>query len=202
MRPKLEEGRGVPGENGPNTAPVLEFSIWNRRRFLAATVAASALPMHAEDKLDAPNVVPITPTWLTSGQPTAAALAGLSQRGIKSVIYLAPPTVSSAVKEEPALLETQGIAYHNIPIPFGAPEPKHFEAFVAAMRQFEKQSLLVHCEVNMRASCMTFLYRVITLKVPVDTAYESVTKVWTPRFAWKPYVESMLAKNGIKFEVY
>ncbi|MBL8515179.1 MAG: protein tyrosine phosphatase family protein [Betaproteobacteria bacterium] len=147
-------------------------------------------------------MVPITPTWITSGQPTAAALAGLSKRGIKAVIYLAPPTVVTAVKDEPALLEKQGIAYQNIPIPFGAPEPAHFDAFVAAMRRFEKQSLLVHCEVNMRASCMTFLYRVLELKVPVETAYESVTKVWTPRFAWKPYVESMLAKNGIKFEVY
>ncbi len=202
MNAKPKEGRAFPAENIPNAAPVLGFYVWNRRQFLATALAATAIPVHAEDKLDAPNVVPITPTWLTSGQPTSTALARLGSRGIKSVIYLAPPTVVTAVKEEPALLEKQGIAYHNIPIPFGAPEPKHFEAFIAAMRRFEKQSLLVHCEVNMRASCMTFLYRVIVLKVPVETAYESVTKVWTPRFAWKPYVESMLAMNGVKFEVY
>ncbi|MBL8520855.1 MAG: protein tyrosine phosphatase family protein [Betaproteobacteria bacterium] len=147
-------------------------------------------------------MVPISDLWTTSGQPTAAALAGLAARGFQSVIYLAPPTVDSAVKEEPAILAKQGVDYHNIPIPFGAPAEKHFDDFVAAMRLYGKQKLLVHCEVNMRASCMMFLYRTIIRKVPVETAYESVTKVWTPRFAWKPYVESTLARHGIKFEVY
>jgi len=51
-------------------------------------------------RIDAPNVVAISPTLVTSGQPTAAALAQLGAQGFAAVINLAPPTAPDAVRDE------------------------------------------------------------------------------------------------------
>lgn len=51
-------------------------------------------------RLAAPNVVEISPRLVTSGQPSAEALAGLKAQGFEAVIYLAPPTVTDAVRDE------------------------------------------------------------------------------------------------------
>lgn len=164
-------------------------------------LAHSRAPEPADTKIDAPNVVPIDDRLVTCGQPTAAALAGLGARGIRAVIYLAPPTVGDAVREEPAILERQGIEYINIPIPFGAPTEAHFEQFVAHMRRLAMVRRMVHCQVNLRASSMTFLYRAIILKEAPDKAYESVSRVWSPSGAWKPFIESMLKKHGVDYAI-
>lgn len=61
--------------------------------------------------LDAPNVVPIHAHLVTSGQPSAAAIARLGSLGFRTVIYLAPDTVEDAVPQERALLEAQGVVW-------------------------------------------------------------------------------------------
>lgn len=156
----------------------------------------------AAKKIAAPNVVEITPQLTTSGQPTAAALAQLGQQGFGAVIYLAPPTVSDAIADEPAILAAQGITYTNIPIEFYKPSAEHFEAFVAALAASNGKKVLVHCQVNMRASSMIFLHRVIIGKEDPQTAYEMVSRVWSPNRTWKRFINEMLQKNHIPFEAF
>jgi hypothetical protein len=62
--------------------------------------------------------------------------------------------------------------------------------------------VLVHCQVNMRASTMTFLYRVIKAHEPPEQAYQSVARVWSPEGPWKRLLVSQLQKAGIAFEPY
>ena len=152
--------------------------------------------------LEAPNVVPISSTIVTSGQPSAAALAQLSLDGFGAVIYLAPPTVSDAVPGEAEVVRRQGMEFINIPIPFGKPTEADFEAFVKAMNRLKDLKVLVHCQVNMRASSMTFLYRVVALHEQPDKAYEAVAKVWSPEGPWKALLVTELRKAGIAFEPY
>lgn len=59
----------------------------------------------AAPALDAPNVVPISDTLVTSGQPTAAALAGLASQVFGAVINLAPLTAPDAVRDEPDIVQ-------------------------------------------------------------------------------------------------
>jgi protein tyrosine phosphatase (PTP) superfamily phosphohydrolase (DUF442 family) len=168
---------------------------------LAAAVLA--LPVRAAPPaLDAPNVVEISPKLVTSGQPTAAALAALAEQGFGAVVYLAPPTVPDAVKEEPAILARQGIAYVNVPIDFMRPEARDYEAFAAAMAANEGRKVLVHCQVNMRASSMVFLHRVIAGREDPDTAYQAVARVWSPSGAWKRFLVAMLRSHGVSFQPY
>jgi protein tyrosine phosphatase (PTP) superfamily phosphohydrolase (DUF442 family) len=177
-----------------------------RRKALVCSVASLSptyvLSQGTPARLDAPNVVPISPRLVTSGQPTAASLAELKAQGFGAVIYLAPLSVPDAIRDEPSLLERQGIAFVNIPIAFGNPTDSDFQAFAAALQSFSERKVLVHCQVNMRASSMVFLYRVIVGKEAAETAYASVAQVWSPEGPWKRLLVSELRKNGISFEPY
>lgn len=177
-----------------------------RRQFCCAPVLVSPLTWRGAvaqaQGIDAPNVVPISATLVTSGQPRAAALRQLAAQGFGAVIYLAPPTVPDAVRDEAKILEGQGIAYLNIPIRFDKPTSQDFESLVAALAKFSDRKVLVHCQVNMRASSLVFLHRVIVGKEPPEKAYESVARVWSPHGPWKALIVGLLRQNRIDFEPY
>ena len=147
-----------------------------------------------------PNLVEISPKIVTSGQPTAQALETLGKQNVEVVIFLVPDGTAGNVADEAAILKQQGITFVHIPIPFGAPTADHYAAFASAMSKHTGKKVLVHCEINLRASSMVFLYRVIALKHDPHLAYGSVTKVWTPRGAWKPFIDDMLRRHGVEFE--
>ncbi|MEO8305684.1 MAG: protein tyrosine phosphatase family protein [Betaproteobacteria bacterium] len=150
--------------------------------------------------LRAPNVVEISPRLVTSGQPTAGALASLSALGFGAVIYLAPPTVSDAVKDEATIVARQGLVFVNIPINFEGPTEKDFETFAGVLGGLAGRKVLVHCQVNLRASSMVFLYRSIIAKDDPRVAYDSVTRVWAPDGPWKKLIQEQLKKHRIDFD--
>ena len=139
---------------------------------------------------------------VTSGQPTANSLSHLAEQGFAADIYLAPLTVSDAVPGEAEIVRRQGMEFINIPIKFGKPTEADFQAFVEAMDKFHDRKVLVHCQVNMRASSMTFLYRVIVGHEDPEKAYESVARVWSPEGPWKALIIGQLRKANIAFEPY
>ena len=125
------------------------------RHVFAVLVAGAAAHAFA---LTAPNVVAISDRLVTAGQPSREALAALSAEAFQAVIYLAPSTVFDAVKDEPEIVARQGIEFVHIPIPFGAPTAAHADALAAALDRLKGKKVLVHCQVNMRASTLVFLY--------------------------------------------
>ena len=50
------------------------------------------------------------------------------------------------------------------------------------------RKVLVHCQINMRASSLVFLHRTIALKEDPRVAYEAVTAVWSPRGPWRALI--------------
>ncbi|MES2128546.1 MAG: protein tyrosine phosphatase family protein [Pseudomonadota bacterium] len=171
-------------------------------RFLLLSCLFAANAFAAEAAINAPNVVPITGTLVTSGQPTADALAHLGEQGFGAVIYLAPTTVEDAVAGEAEIVRKQGLEWVNIPINFGKPTDEDVQAFFATMDKFKDKKVLVHCQVNMRASSMTFIYRTVVKHEKPELAYESVNKVWSPRGVWKQLIVTQLRKVNIPFEPY
>ncbi|WP_395689349.1 protein tyrosine phosphatase family protein [Caenimonas koreensis] len=172
---------------------------WVLAMLLQAVVFASL--SHAAS-LVAPNVVTISPALVTAGQPNAASLKALGSDGFRAVIYLAPMTVMDAVREEAEIVRAQGLEFINIPIDFGEPTEAEFARFTETMERLKGQKVLVHCQVNMRASTFTFLYRVLTLHESPELAYEAVAKVWSPRGPWRQLVVAQLKKAGIAFDLY
>ena len=148
----------------------------------------------------APNVVEISPRLVTSGQPPAESLANLKALGFEAVIYLAPPTVHDAVRDEPLIVTRQGLTFVNIPIRFDAPTEADFETLAGVLTGLGNRKVLVHCQINLRASSLVFLYRAIVLKDDPRLAYEAVHKVWVPDEVWKRFIERQLARHKIDFQ--
>ncbi|MES2959350.1 MAG: protein tyrosine phosphatase family protein [Pseudomonadota bacterium] len=152
--------------------------------------------------LRAPNAVEISPRLVTSGQPSVEVLATLAASGFGAVVYLAPPTVSDAVRDEGLIVARQGLVFVNIPMAFDNPTEQDFEAFAGALRGLAGRKVLVHCQINLRASTMVFLYRSIVGREDPRVAYEAVSRLWTPDGPWKRLVQLLLRKNAIDFEPF
>ena len=148
-----------------------------------------------------PNAVDISPRLVTSGQPAAEGLGRLKAEGFEAVIYLAPANVHDAVRDEQLIVTKQGLVFVNIPIRFDNPTQADFETFAAVLAALGPRKVLVHCQVNLRASSMVFLYRTIKLKEEPRLAYEAVTKVWSPDRAWRRLIEEELRRHDVKFEL-
>jgi len=174
------------------------FGLWLG---LGLALMATAVAFAQAPRLAAPNVVEISPQLVTSGQPSAAALAGLKAQGFDAVIYLAPPTVSDAVRDEQLIVTRQGLTFINIPIAFDNPTEADFDNFSSLLNGLAGRKVLVHCQVNLRASSMVFLYRTIVRKEEPRVAYQAVTGVWSPDGPWRRLIEAQLRKHKIAFEL-
>lgn len=154
-----------------------------------------------EGGLGAPNEVAIDANWVTSGQPSRAGLQRLKSLGFERLLYLAPSTVGDAIADEPALVRAQGLRFDHVPIPWDAPSLEHVDAVFAVLAQWPTSGKgLVHCQVNMRASTLVFLHRVLVRQQDAELAWTSVSKVWTPRGRWRALIDAALQRGGIRFE--
>ena len=165
-------------------------------------LGTAAMPAQGGIAAAPPNLIRISERITTSGQPSADWLRTLKQQGFGAVVYLAPPTVADAIKEEPQIVRAQGLEFVNIPIVFSNPTAEDLDAFVRSMRGLEGKRVLVHCQVNMRASVMVFLYRTIHLKHDPATAYDAVSRVWMPEGPWKALIRQQLRGHGIDFDPF
>lgn len=147
------------------------------------------------------NVVVISPTLVTAGQPDRESLQRLKSEGYAAVISLAPGNTPDAVADEGEILRSQGIEYIHIPIPWQSPEASHLEATAAALRRYQGRKVLLHCQANMRASAVAFLYRVIHAKEDPASAWADMKKVWTPRDQWASFVDDQLSSHRIPFHL-
>jgi protein tyrosine phosphatase (PTP) superfamily phosphohydrolase (DUF442 family) len=163
------------------------------------TRAAAPVP---SGPLRAPNVVEISPQLVTAGQPSAEALAELRARGFGAVVYLVPPTAHDAVRDESTIVGRQGLVFVNLPIPFNEPTARDVETFFTILRGLQDRKVLVHCQVNMRASTLVFLYRAIALREDPRVAWDAVARVWSPNGPWKNLVQEQLLVHKIDFDPF
>lgn len=172
-------------------------------RLVAAclTVATTACLAQDGDADKLPgNYIEVTALLSVSGQPTAAQLQTLKSRGFQAVIYIAPPTVGTTVKDEPLIIGKQGLLYANVPVDFGNPTQTDFDAFTRLLAAWKDKKVYVHCQVNMRGSVFMFLHRVINDKVPPEQAYEIVRRIWVPDKVWRTFLVDTLKRHGIAFD--
>ena len=182
------------------------------RRALIVGIAAQALAgktMAAFASDDAvsgpkppPNLVVINDRLVTSGQPSAEWLRTLKAQGFEAVVYLAPPTVHDAVADEHAIVGAQGLVFVSIPVNFEQPHAADHSLVSAALQALGSRKVLVHCQVNLRASSLVFLHRVIALREDPERAYAQLSRVWKPNATWKRYLEDELRRHGVAFDVY
>jgi uncharacterized protein (TIGR01244 family) len=164
------------------------------------TFSLSAMSTYAANDEPA-NFVSWRNGLVSSAQPNAAYLKRVKAVGFDMVINLAPPEYDEAVPNEGAILAEQGVTYLNIPVRFGNPTVDDFRLFTDVMKSAANKNVLVHCQINLRGSSFTYLYRVITESASEDQARSKLTGVWMPNPTWKKFIESVLSANGKKVEL-
>lgn len=166
---------------------------------LPLAFAAPAFGQSAADNGMGANYVAATERLHTAGQPSAAALATLAELGFDLVVNLAPPSNAGAVPDEGKLVAEHGATYVNIPVDWRKPTYDDFALFSAVMNGARDRKVLVHCQLNMRASAFTFLYRVIHEGVAPAEAMEALRAVWIPRDQWAAFTAEVLERHGVDF---
>jgi protein tyrosine phosphatase (PTP) superfamily phosphohydrolase (DUF442 family) len=167
---------------------------------LTLALLAVAKPADAQHGLD--NMVIWRDGFVSSAQPGKDYLKDLGQQGFDMVVNLAPPQSMGSIDVEGALVGSQGVRYVNIPVDFKKPTADDFKFFSDVMKAGAGKKILVHCQVNMRGSSFSFLYRVIFEGAPVPDTLAKLTSVWAPDPVWKRFIEETLAANGKKAEVF
>ena len=151
---------------------------------------------------DPANFVQWRPGLASSAQPDTAYLKRVKSLGYDMVINLAPPEYPEAVEAEGAILARQGVAYLNIPVDFSDPTAENFRLYSEVMKSMARKNVLVHCQVNLRGTSFTFLYRVIHEAANSDDARGKLNSVWAPNPTWKKFIEGVLVTNGKKGEIF
>jgi len=150
----------------------------------------------------AANFVAVSERIHTSGQPSAAELGRLKDKGYGLVINLAPPTTTDSISDEGMLVARTGISYLNIPVDWHSPRYEDFELFSNVLGQSGSMRVLVHCQVNKRASVFTFLFRVVHDGAAPDRAWENVNAVWVPDEHWKDFARMVLRRHKIEYDPF
>ena len=171
---------------------------------LCSSVVLTVAPMIAaggEDDTELINHVKWTDQLESSGQPTKTQLAGLVKDNFGVVINLAPPPSEGSIADEGGIVAGNGLVYVNIPVDWDKPTLEDFQFFAETLAAASGRRVLVHCQINMRASAFTFLYRVVHDGVDPQAAWEKVTEVWVPHDQWMDFVTLVLEDAGIDVEL-
>ena len=163
--------------------------------------AATLFAADTESDAELINQVKWTAQLESSGQPTSNQLAGLVKDNFGMVINLAPPPSEGSIQDEGGIVAGNGLVYVNIPVDWDKPTLDDFHFFTEALAAASGRRVLVHCQINMRASTFTFLYRVVHDGVDPHEAWEKVTQVWVPHDQWMDFVTLVLEDAGIDVEL-
>ncbi|MFT4046718.1 MAG: 50S ribosomal protein L11 methyltransferase [Solimonas sp.] len=143
------------------------------------------------------NLRRIDAQLLTAGQPWPEQFAVLAQAGVRFVINLAAATSSNHLPDEAARWQAVGVRYAALPIPWEAPAAGHVEQFFALMDGAGGARTLVHCALNLRASTLVYLYRVLRRDDDRAAALADLQAVWTPDAVWQKLIDDTLAAAGV-----
>ena len=179
----------------------LENNIMNRIIISALLSLFCISSSHAEEVHSA-NFVKVSNRIDTSGQPSKQLLENFTAKGYSLVVNLAPPLSEGSILEEASLVAQSGTRYVNIPVDWKQPTYNDFQFFSDVLNSQTADKVLVHCQINMRASLFTFLYRVVHEEIDPATALEKMTLVWAPTDQWLEFAQMVLDKNNIEFELF
>jgi len=151
----------------------------------------------AEDFGGIDNYRLYSPYFSSSGQPDGKQLEALSRAGFQRVVYLAFTDNKSALEHEDRVVKSLGMDYLQIPVDFERPSIDDFEDFAAVLNRDKTVRTLLHCQINLRASTFSFLYRVIYDDVPMAAAKSDLDSVWQPDRVWYRFIVEVLARHGL-----
>ena len=168
--------------------------------FAGVMVLMSSSVLATGDLSEIINYREYSPQFSSSGQPTAGQLKAVSEVGFKRVIYLAFSDNHTAIETEDRVVKKLGMDYVHIPVDFENPTLEDFEDFAAVINRDKAKRTLLHCQINLRASTFSFLYRVIYAGVPMAVAKQDLDAIWVPDKVWYRFIVTVLEQHGFSQE--
>lgn len=164
---------------------------------LAAAVLTVMLPMGAWAQNSIVNFISYSPSFASSGQPTPEQINELGSAGFERVIYLALTDHDTSVANEDRLVRNAGMSFVQIPVVWEKPTLTDFNHFAAIMNADIETTTLVHCQINLRASAFSFLYRVIYQDISVEEAKQAMNTIWAPHPHWREFIFEVLQHHKV-----
>lgn len=144
------------------------------------------------------NVLNVTATITSSGQPTIKQFVQIAEQGYQVIINLAMPDSSTAIQEEGAIVACLGMTYIHIPVPFDAPDQKYLQQFFNIMKVFSAHKVWVHCALNYRASAFLYLYLRIVEQQSAKQASSALLPSWEPNEIWSEFLKKAEMDSLVK----
>ena len=167
------------------------------RLFLLALLCAASI---ASGQAPA-NLVSWRPGLTSSAQPSAEWLGRVKENKYDLVVNLAPPQSHGSLVNEGGIVGAKGVPYVNIPVNFSNPTAEDFRLFTEVLKANRERNVFVHCQVNMRGTAFTFLYRVIHEGADARETLAKLQSVWNPDPVWKRFIEETMKANGKSVEI-
>lgn len=149
---------------------------------------------------DIDNYRQYNPVFSSSGQPSKEQLKAVANAGFERVIYLAFTDNKTAIESEDRIVKSLGMDYLHIPVDFNQPTLEDFEDFASVLNHDKEVRTLLHCQINLRASAFSFLYRVIYDEVPMTEAKSDLDAIWQPDKVWYRFIVEVLRQHGLSHE--
>ena len=164
---------------------------------IVVNASSSALANETDEKLkDIRAYLRISDRLATSGQVRYEQIKEVQEAGFEVVVNLAPANKERNAMEGFLVTDT-GMTYIHIPVSWTEPSLRDLELFFDVMEANKDRNVYVHCFANMRVSVFVYLYRVLQLGVPEQTARVDLKKIWDPstQDQWARFIEQARAKK-------
>lgn len=130
--------------------------------------------------------------WLwTSGQLSEEDIKRLPELGIETVINLALPTSTNALKNEAELVCNLHMNYFQIPVEWELPEVAQFTLFAELLQKLQGTKTWLHCAMNNRVSVFMYLYRKLIMNENEENAVFPMNEIWTPDKTWREFIDDV-----------
>lgn len=136
----------------------------------------------------------------SSGQPDEKQFEALAKDGFHRIIYVAFTDNKTAIESEDRVVKSLGMDYVHIPVDFDRPTLADFEDFASVLNRNRNVRTLLHCQINLRASAFSFLYRVIYGGVSMADAKSDLDAIWQPDKVWYQFIVDVLKQHGLSQE--
>ena len=123
----------------------------------------------------------------SSGQPSAADIAGLHALGVTVIVNLGPHDHEKALPGEAGIVEGLGMRYVHIPVDFAEPREADYARFSEVMAQTRGERVHIHCIANARVTAFLYRYR-REAGTPEPELRAMLDRVWRPGGVWARFI--------------
>lgn len=133
------------------------------------------------------NFRQLSPLLASAGMPKTTDLVQLKEHGYQHIINLIPGEFDAEQEQVNSL----AMSFDQIPVDWHSPTLADFEKFVQLMNNHQHEKVLVHCQLNYRASAFAYLYQTTQLGISETDAKRQLHAIWQPKGTWRDFISQV-----------